>query len=167
MSAYEVGFRPNDHGETATDVQEAMQEHQLVVGARAVVHVTAVIEFFSKALPAVAEELARQDLPATGPPITVYRERDVDYFQVTAGFPVDRRPSGCALAGTVLHAGPIVRAVHLGPYDHLGSTYASVGRWFMARGIFPPATMWEQYLVGPTATADPGRWRTVVVFPLC
>jgi hypothetical protein len=27
--------------------------------------------------------------------------------------------------------------------------------------------MWEQYVVGPTATADPGRWRTVVVFPLC
>jgi len=144
MSTYQAGFHPDHHGEMVTDVQEAMQEQQLVVGARAVVHVTAVIEFFSKALPAVAEELARQDLPATGPPITVYRERDVDYFQVTAGYPVDRKPAGGALAGTILHAGPVVRAEHVGPYDHLGSTYALVGRWFLARGIFPPATMWEQ-----------------------
>ncbi len=148
------------------DVQEAMQEEQLIVGARAVIHVTAVIEFFSKALPAVAAELAREDLTATGPPVTVYRERNADYFQVTAGFPVDRRPAGDTLARAVLHAGPVVRAVHVGPYERLGSTYAQVGRWFLARGIFPPATMWEQYVVGPTTTADPDQWRTVVVFPL-
>jgi hypothetical protein len=93
MSTYQVGSHPNDHGEIVTDVQEAMQEEQLVVGARAVVHVTAVIEYFIKALPTVAEELARQGLAATGPPITVYRERNTDYVQVTAGFPVDRRPA--------------------------------------------------------------------------
>ena len=148
------------------DVEETSLEEQLVAGNRAVIHVTAVIDFFSKALPAVAAELAREEVPAIGSPITVYRQRNVEYVEVIAGFPVDRKLPGGTLTHTVLHAGPVVRAVHTGPYDRLGSTYALVGHWFLARGTYPPATMWEQYVVGPAETADPALWRTVVVFPL-
>ena len=149
------------------DVEETTQPQQLVAGRRALIHVSAAIEFFTKELPVVAAELARAEIAVSGSPITVYRERNADYYEVTAGYPVASKPSVPTLSHTTLHAGPVVRAVHHGPYDRLGATYALVGHWFIKRDLYPSAIMWEQYLVGPADTADPGSWRTVLTFPLC
>jgi effector-binding domain-containing protein len=147
-------------------VQEAMRvSTQIVAGSRDLVPVTAFVEFFGTALPEVASELAREGVAPVGPPVTVYREKDAEFSEVTAGYPVDRVPVGGVLVWTVLPSGPVVQVVHAGPYDYLGSTYALVGRWFMARDMIPPAIMWEEYLVGPDATDDQRQWRTRLVFP--
>ena len=143
-------------------------EARPIVGLRERVATADLSDFFSGALPLVAERLGRAAIHPIGPPVAVYRDEHGPEFQVTVGFPVEQThtpPSIDGLVRDTLPGGRAVRAVHSGPYESLPEAYARLGAWFARRAMQPPTMMWEEYLVGPDATGESGCC-TEVVFPL-
>lgn len=141
-------------------------DERTVVGLRDRLSPARMAEFFGRAIPAVSAELGRRGVAPDGPPVAVYRHEAGGEFDVIVGFPV--RAAFTATGSLVvekLPGGRAVRAEHLGPYETLPATYAVLSKWFADKHYFPPAVMWEEYLVGPGAAAE-AEYRTRVVFPL-
>jgi DNA-binding transcriptional MerR regulator len=69
------------------------------------------------------------------------------------------------LAVARLPAGPVVVAVHVGPYEHLALTYQSVFAWIHERGLRPCDGVREAYLTDP-GTTDPAQLVTRIVVPI-
>lgn len=103
-----------------------------------------------------------------------------------AGRPFARYPSmgpglltlevGCPLASATdgegdvepgtLQGGPVAVALHAGPYDELGETYAAMERWMADNGYAPGGPPWESYLTDPAELPNSADWRTAVYWPL-
>ena len=62
--------------------------------------------------------------------------------------------------------GPAAVAVHAGPYDQLGETYAALERWIEANGLRTAGAPWESYITDPTDHPDPADWRTEIYWPV-
>jgi len=155
-----TAHQPMDAVETIT------LEPRVLVGQRQRVAVSELGDFFARAIPAVAGELARAGVHPLGPPIAMYQHEQGHRFDVTVGFPVGEVPEFFGdLVREVLPGGPAVRAVHVGPYETLPAAYGELGHWFAQRTLKVPEMMWEEYLVGPGA-ADESAYRTEIVYPL-
>lgn len=85
-----------------------------------------------------------------------------DGFEVEAGFPADGRiePAG-RVTPTLLPGGSAMTAVHHGPYDTVGETYAALTGWLTAHDRRAAGAAWESYLDG----ADVPEPRTSVILP--
>ncbi|AVT41135.1 MerR family transcriptional regulator [Plantactinospora sp. BB1] len=73
-----------------------------------------------------------------------------------------------AVPGTAveeLPPGPVVAAVHVGPYEHLTLTYQAVFAWIHERGLRPCGQVREAYLADPVTT-EPAQLVTRVVVPI-
>ena len=140
---------------------------RVVVGLRERVSMPELAAFFGRSVPVVLDEIFRQGIEPSGPPIAIYLHEAGQVFEVTVGFPVDEpEVFRGALVIDELPQGRAVRAVHIGPYETLPETYAALGRWFTDRQVGIPRTMWEEYLEGPEAASGPSQYRTRVVYPL-
>jgi effector-binding domain-containing protein len=124
-------------------------------------------EFFDRALPAVMAALAAQGAHPVGPPFARYYGMPTETIELEVGFPVSGTASAAdgATPGT-LPGGPVVRAVHVGPYERLRQTYDEMYLWMQAEGLEPADTMWEVYLSDPSRQPDPATWRTEVWWPV-
>jgi AraC-like DNA-binding protein/effector-binding domain-containing protein len=86
---------------------------------------------------------------------------------IEAGVPLVKpaKPEGemeyCELPG-----GPMVFAVHGGPYDQLGETHAAILRWIQERKLRVAGPHWEWYVTDPAEHPDPANWRTHIYYPL-
>ena len=122
---------------------------------------TQIAGFLSAAYAAVLRLLEEQHRAPAGPPFARFTPT-ADGFDVEAGFPasapIDRAGH---VAPFVLPGGPTVTAVHQGPYENVGETYAAVAEWMTEHGYRPTGETWESYLDGPGA-AEP---RTLVSSP--
>ncbi|GIF23368.1 nucleotide-binding universal stress UspA family protein/effector-binding domain-containing protein [Actinoplanes tereljensis] len=152
---------------TATDrIEITTAPARIVAGRRGRVAPAEIEAFFSRAIPAVAAELAHIGATVTGPPTAVYSHERSQVFDVTAGFPVAAEPSATpGLAVEHLPAGQVVRAEHIGPYSTLPATYALLANWFGDHARTPPRIMWEEYVAGPGDTRE-SDYRTRIVYPL-
>jgi AraC family transcriptional regulator len=65
-----------------------------------------------------------------------------------------------------LPGGPVVVAMHAGPYDQLSETYAAMERWVAEQGLRFAGAPWESYITDPADHPDPAAWRTEVYWPL-
>ena len=141
-------------------------EPQPIMGLHEVVPVEELPAFFGRAFHAAAAALAEQGLEPAGPPVAVYGGTPSEAVDVTAGFPVDGPVRGSGdLVVRDLPGGPVVQAVHVGPYDGLAAAYGEVMRWMGARHLTPVADMWEQYLNDPDSVAGPQEYQTRIVIP--
>ena len=148
-----------------TGIEELSLSPRTIVGRRRRVAVSDLAAFFAEAIPAVAAGLAREGITPAGPPIAAYGGEQGDTFEVTAGFPVTRLPLTDEFVQMQLPGGKAVQAMHAGTYRTLAETYGRLSEWFADRHQWPPALMWEEYLVGPDADGEAGCL-TRVVFPL-
>jgi effector-binding domain-containing protein len=83
------------------------------------------------------------------------------------GVPVGAAPAGEAdVEGGTLPGGPALFAVHAGPYEQLGETYAAMERWMEEHGFKPNGGPWESYVTDPAEHPDPADWRTEVYWPI-
>ncbi|RAN76689.1 hypothetical protein B5P43_21945 [Bacillus sp. SRB_336] len=57
-------------------------------------------------------------------------------------------------------------AVHVGPYETLGTTYEAIRGRMRADGVTPADQMWEYHLSDPAQQADPATWLTRVLWPV-
>lgn len=123
-------------------------------------------QFFGEAFARVAEVVDTAGGRVSGPPFGWYVGMPAQQVDVSAGFPVAgdihtpdggvevlERPGGRALV-----------AVHVGSYDTLADTWATVDRFAVTAGLPLRHDAWEEYLSEPTG--DPSTWRTRVVRPL-
>lgn len=120
--------------------------------------------WFPQAYGEVVEFLRGQDKAPAGHPFARYHQLPGGRFEVEAGFPVaasvdsDGKTSASSLPG-----GRVAVAVHVGPYDTLGESYASVAEWLRLRDAVAAGDPWEIYHDPPTG--DPSAWRTEIVQP--
>ncbi|MFI2363076.1 GyrI-like domain-containing protein [Promicromonospora sp. NPDC019610] len=140
---------------------------QEIVGLHQKVRLDELGEFFPRAMTVAAEALRERGVEPAGPPVAFYEGMSEERFDVTAGYPV---PAGAApsddVVAAMLPGGATVEAVHEGPYETLPAAYEELTAWFSQNGMTQPSLMWEEYVLGPEAEADPGRWRTRIVYPV-
>ncbi len=113
------------------------------------------------------EALAAQGITPAGPWFSHHLRMDPRVFDFEIGVPV---AAPFAAAGRVepgqLPAVTAARTVYHGAYEGLGEAWAALDAWVAASGRTRRPDLWETYVVGPTATADPAAWRTELTRPL-
>lgn len=133
---------------------------------------------------AIRDELAVADLPAffgaafhelaacagdriAGPPFARYHQFDAERVDVEAVVPV-REPVEVRgrVASIALGGGPAVQIRHVGPYEELAGTYASIEQWMQQHHRTRADAVREVYLTDPGAVPDPAKWETLVIQPL-
>ena len=123
-------------------------------------------EAIGLAIGEVTSAIAANSLFPIGGPFTHYLSWDADMVVAEVGFPVtgDIIPRGRVVPGE-LPGGTLATTFHLGTYDTIGESYGRLEAWIRGRGKQPADTMWEVYLRGPGAEADPAQWRTEIYWP--
>ena len=108
-----------------------------------------------------------QGLTVTGPWFTHHRRRPTDTFDFDICVPVDRAvtPRGRVQAGERAQR-RVARVIHEGPYEQLSSSWGRLGDWLIKKRLTPATDLWERYLVGPEAVADPALYLTELNRPL-
>jgi effector-binding domain-containing protein len=147
---------------------------QIVQSARqrtAAIHVTVPRNEIGQVFPAaVAELLAalrEQGIAPAGPLLSYYLKMPSEVFDFEIAFPVEREvtSSGRVFASEV-PAAKVARTIYRGPMEGLGAAWGELSNWMSAHGHAAGAVVWESYLVGPDATADPAAWQTELNWPL-
>ncbi len=106
-------------------------------------------------------------LPIAGKPYARYLTTGPGLFAMEVGVPLAATATGQGdVEAGALPGGPAVVAVHGGPYDQLGETYAAMERWMEANGVRPGGPAWESYVTDPGDYPDPADWRTEVFWPI-
>lgn len=140
---------------------------QPMLGMHAVVAVAELPEFFGRAYGAVVAELERQGVAPAGPPVALYDANVATVADITAGFRTPQPVTpGEGLVAITLPGGRVAEVVHEGPYDAMETTYDALMSWFSENGVEQGPVMWEEYVTGPPAVADPAEWRTRIVWPI-
>jgi AraC family transcriptional regulator len=102
-----------------------------------------------------------------GHPFTRYLSTGPGLFNMEIGIPLAAAaPGEGEVKPGVLPAGLAAVAVHAGPYDQLGETYAALERWIETNGLRPAGPPWEWYTTDPAEHPDPADWRTEVYWPV-
>jgi AraC family transcriptional regulator len=60
----------------------------------------------------------------------------------------------------------VVRALHVGPYERLGETYATSEDYIEGHHLHTVGPMVERYLDGPGSGVDPEAYRTLIDRPV-
>lgn len=120
--------------------------------------------WFAETYSAVATYLQAQGTSPDGNPFARYHMRPDGRFDVEAGFPVATAITGDAtIRPSMLPGGAVVTLWHVGPYDQVGQTYATIAAWIRSVDALPAGDPWEIYHDPPDT--DPAQLRTEVVQP--
>lgn len=111
--------------------------------------------------------LAAQGIAPAGPWFTHHLRVDPAVFELEICVPVAQavRASGRVRPGE-LRAATVARTRYRGPYEQLGAAWGEFMAWIAAAGHTPAVDLWECYLAGPEASADPRDWCTELNRPL-
>ena len=116
---------------------------------------------------AVREALEKQGVTATSGPFARYHSY-AEMVDFEAGVMVEKPITADGdVKPNELPSGPAAIAVHAGPYDTLGATYAAMRQWLDGNSDYVAnGGPWEIYLTDPSAEPDPSKWLTEIIFPL-
>lgn len=115
----------------------------------------------------VMAALSAQGIAPAGPWLTHHLRMSPDVFDFEISVPVTRAvaPVGRVVARE-LPAATVARTVYQGPYEGLGDAWGEFRKWVAAQGHTAAPSLWEVYLVDPSASPDPSAWRTELNQPL-
>jgi effector-binding domain-containing protein len=117
--------------------------------------------------PEVASYLEGTGTSPAGPPFARFFDYTEDEADFEAGFPVaEPVPGEGRIAAGELPGGLAAVTTHIGPYEGLQNTHASMGEWVLANGHDPAGPVWEVYMTDPREELDRSKWRTEVFWPL-
>jgi len=115
---------------------------------------------------AVGAAVAKQGIEITGSPFARYHSLG-DKIDLEAGMPVKRAiVADGDVKPSQLPGGPVVLAVHAGPYESLKATYDALEGWMTSTDRAPSGGPWEIYLTDPSTEPDPSKWLTQVIWPI-
>ncbi|MBW0114784.1 MerR family transcriptional regulator [Pseudonocardia abyssalis] len=137
---------------------------QVVAGIGDDVDLPGVLAWYAGAM----AELRSAGLVETGPPGARFDRAlfSDDRGHVLAHVAVDDPPSAGRVRPVELPAVELAVAVHLGPHDDIDVTYGELGVWVEEQAVGLAGPVQETYLVGPSDTPDPTRWRTEIGLPV-
>jgi effector-binding domain-containing protein len=144
---------------------------QTEVQAAAVIRLTVPREEMQHVMrPAIQElmtTLAIQGVTPSGPLFSHHFRMDPAVFDFEVGIPVASpiTPTG-RVTESELPATTVARTTYAGPYEDLGSAWGEFGEWIAAEGHQSAPDLWECYVSGPEASADPADWHTELNQPL-
>lgn len=106
---------------------------------------------------AVLEVLQKQNLRASGAPVTIYTSSDPTNFEYLAGFPVAEEPKGPLPPDISVGKSPEGRAlkfIHRGSYDVIDGTYDAITHFVEEKKIETKDVFVEQYVTNPLTTPE-------------
>ncbi len=111
--------------------------------------------------------LKAQRITPTGPWFSHHFRMDPAIFDFEIGVPVATQvtPTGRVEPGH-LPAARIARSLYRGPYEGLGAAWGELEGWIDAHGLQKAPNLWECYISGPEASANPEDWVTQLNRPL-
>lgn len=120
--------------------------------------------------PGLAElkaELAAQNIAVTGPWFAHHVRHPGETFDFEICLPVAKTvaPSGRVQPG-LWPAMTVVRTTYHGNYEGLGAAWGEFLEQINVAGLKTAGDLWERYVVGPEASADPAAWQTELSKPL-
>lgn len=149
------------------EVKVGRREAILVVSRRLPVRLSDIGSIIGTAFGEVYGHLGAHGVAPAGPPFVIYHgmpQGDVP-FDVEVCAPVGR-PAGAPTGwrSQELPAGNFATLMHVGPYDTLGDTYATLTTWLGAHGLAVVGPPREVYLSEPDT--PPEQVRTIIEFPV-
>lgn len=159
-----------EHPTSQTPVHVRDEPGVLTVEYRGQVHGGAFEPFLDAAYPALYAMLDRVGLTPAGPAGALYPPEVNDPEEVVAYVPVavevqlpdDRGP----VALGEVPAATFALLTHHGSYHTVADTYGLLGRWVAEHATSAATPVREVYVVGPTETEDPSRYRTEIGWPV-
>lgn len=120
----------------------------------------------AKLLPAVGKHMRELGLQQAGAPFARYtdwRETDCD---LDGGIPVSAPASatGDIKAGEL--GGRTLTTTHVGPYADLTKAHEAVHKWMAEHNLQMSGAPYKSYITDPGAEPDPGKWQTLVCYPV-
>lgn len=131
-------------------------------------------EAFPEQLPRIAAQVHELGGAMAGPPYARYHEMDGQQVRLEIGVPVHAPVAGIRplseadeveVAQSELPGGPAAVLTHVGPYDELRHSWASLDELLAAAGLRPTGPAWESYIDDPETT-PPEQLRTEIILPL-
>jgi effector-binding domain-containing protein len=103
----------------------------------------------------------------TGPAFARYHEVGPDVVDFDCGMGVASPFSGDGdVTASQLGGCEVAVAMHVGPYETIGQTWAALTAWVKEQGRELEGPGWECYLSDPTEQPDPATWETEIDLPL-
>ena len=156
---------------TNTPVYLRTEPERWCLAIRAAVRAEEVPAFLGRAYPRLGQVAEATGAVIDGPTGALYPEAVLGGDeQVEAVLPVAGPPPlelpGDDVTVLALPAAEVAVLVHAGDYHSIGATYRSLGAWVARHARHAEERVREWYLVGPTDTDDPGRYRTEIAWPV-
>lgn len=155
------------------DVQYRVIPEFTALTVRALVCRTEIDQWCGAVFPRLDELLANAGVAPTGPSGATY---SADFFENEVGEVVAFAPVAVdSTAALTAHADARIRrfpqrrfaiAVHAGPFTDFDRTYGALGSHVAEHDVALAEPIREIYVVGPSAAADPGTYRTEVCWPI-
>jgi effector-binding domain-containing protein/uncharacterized protein YndB with AHSA1/START domain len=109
-------------------------------------------------------------LQVAGAPLSISRAYDGAELRFDVAIPVTGNlaavsadESGVLIGKT--YGGPVLRAIHVGPYNRLTATHAKIAAYIAANGIKRNGDSWEAYVSDPTQTPQT-ELETFIYYPI-
>jgi effector-binding domain-containing protein len=147
---------------------------QPYVGIRMPVTMEGFAEAVDAGFPEVFGWLAKHGITPTGPPFVRYLVIDMETeLEIELAVPVGEEVEGDGrVRSDVLPAGRYVTLRHIGPFDALTASNATLQQWAQQRGIALDSwdtdrgSAWrgrvEHFLTDPSTEPDPAKWEVEV-----
>jgi effector-binding domain-containing protein len=111
--------------------------------------------------------IADQGIAPAGPWFTHHFRMDPDIFDFEIGVPIEAPVTASGrVRPSEWPAMKVARAVLHSDYEGLAAAWGELDAWIEAQGFTPAPDLWESYVAGPDANADPASWRTELSRPL-
>ncbi len=110
-------------------------------------------------------------LPAGYPFSTAiqWSEKEGDTIILEVAFPINKEleiPEDENVYLSVIPAGNIVTAMHLGKYEDVGNEHGAIMKWIQENDKKINGHPWETYITDPTMEPDTTKWKTKVCYPV-
>ena len=123
--------------------------------------------FLGGVFPELFGHVGRHGVIAAGHPFVIYHAFGPELIDAEVCVPVSGpAPVDGRILARTLAAATIVRTLHVGPYEELGSAYAALGEWVGDHGYHAAGPIRERYLTGVGDDVPPSTYRTELDMPI-
>jgi effector-binding domain-containing protein len=140
---------------------------QQVLSIRDRVEPDAFPAFLGGAFPELFTHVGRHGAVPTGHPFVIYHAFGPELIDAEVCVPIaGRAPIDGRITMHSLPATTVIRTLHVGPYEELGSAYAALSEWVADHGLVATEPVRERYLVGVGDDVPPETYRTELDQPV-
>ena len=123
--------------------------------------------FLGGAFPELFAHIGRHGVIATGHPFVLYHAFGPELIDAEVCVPVaGPAPASDRIATRTIAAATVVRTVHLGLYEELGTAYAALAEWLDDHGYAVAGPVRERFLTGVADDVPPDLYRTELDQPV-